>query len=608
LLVKAIEIEGFKSYAKKQILDFTKYDKLVFVTGENVVEPTLSANGVGKSSLFEALSWVLFGKTSTNLKAGDIKNWYTNIPCSVVLKFCKGGTDYTLKRTWNPNTLTLNGETIAQQDLEKLVELNFEAFSFNVFISQFGEKFVDYTPADKMKIFSQIMGDRLTIWDKFSDTAKSNRDIVNDELTDLKLDMAKKSGEIVSLENLNYDDLIVEFEVFKGEKLEKLNSEIENLLKQNTSIDTAKEIVEDLTISISNLKDNYKTIVSDSAALQKVIDELRYDLQHIKFILDNNADKIKELTSLDTKCPTCLQPIDRSIVAKNLKSLETEVDAYNIKYNDINSKLADNELKYKELVKNAEGINSLITKKQAELLIASKKVTELDVIADNRQKTISKLKKEIVDLINTENPYIKQKDNTEQTINELKKQLDDLTNQFNNCKELFEIYKYWVNGFKEIKLLLTERALKEFEVEINNNLQKLGLVDWTVKLAIDSENKSGTIRKGFTILVQSPINASLVPFECWSGGEAQRLRLAVSLGLVDFIRNRSAEPCNILVLDEPTQFLSDTGIEDLLATLKDKAVSDNITIFLIDHRNLKTSGVFEHIINIRKDSNGTLIL
>ncbi|HOC97392.1 MAG TPA: AAA family ATPase, partial [Candidatus Pacearchaeota archaeon] len=212
MLIKSIDIEGFKSYTKKQTLDFTKYDKLIFVTGENKIEPELSANGVGKSSLFEAVSWVLFGKTSTNLKAGDVKNWDTNRPCEVTLSFEKNGTTYTLCRTWNPNTLLLNGEVVSQTDLEILIGLNFESFSYSVFISQFGEKFVDFTPSEKMKVFSQIMGKSLTMWDKFSEVSKAKKEDLNDELVKLQLNCSKKSGEISALEGLNYDTLISEFE------------------------------------------------------------------------------------------------------------------------------------------------------------------------------------------------------------------------------------------------------------------------------------------------------------------------------------------------------------------------------------------------------------
>jgi len=608
LLIKSIDIEGFKSYTKKQTLDFTKYDKLIFVTGENKIEPELSANGVGKSSLFEAVSWVLFGKTSTNLKAGDVKNWDTNRPCEVTLSFEKNGTTYTLCRTWNPNTLLLNGEVVSQTDLEILIGLNFESFSYSVFISQFGEKFVDFTPSEKMKVFSQIMGKSLTMWDKFSEVSKAKKEDLNDELVKLQLNCSKKSGEISALEGLNYDTLISEFEEEREIELEKLNSEIEKLLKTTTPIHTAKELLEDINITISNLKEKLVSEQDNLSLINDKINTHKSTITNFEFVLKNNTKTIKQLSTLDSICPICLQKTNKELLDEAISNLNKENTQLKQEVSTTQTHLDLLNIGYKSCKAIIVDLEKQINTKQSELVNISKKITELEVLEKNTNTNIARLKQNILDLIDAPNPYIKQKQENSRNIDILRQELLQLENTLLSIKDDFEIYKYWVTGFKEIKLLLTAEALLEFEIEVNNNLQKLGLRDWKVKLDIDSETKSGTVKKGFTVLVQSPLNKSLVPFECWSGGEAQRLRLAISLGLVDFVRNRSIEPCNILIMDEPTQFLSDTGIDDLLIALRDKAMSDGISIFLIDHRNLKTSGVFENMINLIKDENGTIIL
>lgn len=608
MLIKSIDIEGFKSYTKKQTLDFTKYDKLIFVTGENKIEPELSANGVGKSSLFEAVSWVLFGKTSTNLKAGDVKNWDTNRPCEVTLSFEKNGTTYTLCRTWNPNTLLLNGEVVSQTDLEILIGLNFESFSYSVFISQFGEKFVDFTPSEKMKVFSQIMGKSLTMWDKFSEVSKAKKEDLNDELVKLQLNCSKKSGEISALEGLNYDTLISEFEEEREIELEKLNSEIEKLLKTTTPIHTAKELLEDINITISNLKEKLVSEQDNLSLINDKINTHKSTITNFEFVLKNNTKTIKQLSTLDSICPICLQKTNKELLDEAISNLNKENTQLKQEVSTTQTHLDLLNIGYKSCKAIIVDLEKQINTKQSELVNISKKITELEVLEKNTNTNIARLKQNILDLIDAPNPYIKQKQENSRNIDILRQELLQLENTLLSIKDDFEIYKYWVTGFKEIKLLLTAEALLEFEIEVNNNLQKLGLRDWKVKLDIDSETKSGTVKKGFTVLVQSPLNKSLVPFECWSGGEAQRLRLAISLGLVDFVRNRSIEPCNILIMDEPTQFLSDTGIDDLLIALRDKAMSDGISIFLIDHRNLKTSGVFENMINLIKDENGTIIL
>ena len=155
--------------------------------------------------------------------------------------------------------------------------------------------------------------------------------------------------------------------------------------------------------------------------------------------------------------------------------------------------------------------------------------------------------------------------------------------------------------------MLTAEALDELEVEVNNNLQNLGMNNWKVKLSIDSETKAGNLKRGFSMYVKSPVNEELVPFDCWSGGEGQRIRIATTLGLSDFIESRRGTNWNILVLDEPTQFLSEQGISDLLKMLRDKAKDKDISIFLIDHRDLNTYGLFSGKLEVVKTDKGSVI-
>jgi DNA repair exonuclease SbcCD ATPase subunit len=109
------------------------------------------------------------------------------------------------------------------------------------------------------------------------------------------------------------------------------------------------------------------------------------------------------------------------------------------------------------------------------------------------------------------------------------------------------------------------------------------------------------------MLVKSPVNEELVPFDCWSGGEGQRIRIATTLGLSDFIESRRGTNWNILVLDEPTQFLSEQGISDLLKMLREKAKLKDISIYLIDHRDLNTYGLFSGKLEIIKTDKGSVV-
>ena len=101
--LRELTISGFRSFAVPMTLDVKALPPgLYLVAGENKVEPDLQGNGVGKSTIFEAVFWAMFGKTSRNLKAGSIRNWSSDsAKTSVELVMEEGH----LLRTWSPNEL-----------------------------------------------------------------------------------------------------------------------------------------------------------------------------------------------------------------------------------------------------------------------------------------------------------------------------------------------------------------------------------------------------------------------------------------------------------------------------------------------------------------------
>ena len=81
--IKRLVIQGFRSFsAAQELVVETLPAGLYLVTGKNIVEPSLEGNGVGKSSLFEALFWVLFDRTSRGLRAGNVKSWNSTEKCA----------------------------------------------------------------------------------------------------------------------------------------------------------------------------------------------------------------------------------------------------------------------------------------------------------------------------------------------------------------------------------------------------------------------------------------------------------------------------------------------------------------------------------------------
>lgn len=610
--IHKITIQGFKSFTKEQILDLNKIEAgLSFISGDNQAEPSLGANGTGKSSIWEALTFAFFGKTSTNIKAGDIKNWQTADKCKVSVEFTQQDVLYTLLRTWNPNSLKLNTETVSQDRLEEILGMNFASFIYSIFISQQADKFVDLAPVDKMDLFSNVLD--LEKWSTFSDVAKEKKNLLEKKDNELEKERIALEGEVAGLDVGDLDTLIAEYEKDRESKIVKETEELTSLETRYTNTLATLRTVEDTVTENDRLYKEELSIVSDctnqvndSKNIQMLIKKELYKIEVQQDIGETESKKIKN-TFLEPTCSHCFQPIKPEMLNQQLVLLERSLAQLGQQYKEQYELFNIAETDHAKYVSELE-----IEKKVLETLDSNIKnglhaVRTLEKDAENIVSWIDDSRKRLQTLQVTANPFMSMKKMKKDKLKELKKQVNLIAQkQFVNIQKSC-IYDYWVKGFKETKLMLLSEAVKEFEIEINNKLQELGMGEWSVKTEVDTETKAGTIKRGFNILIQSPLNTNLVPFSCWSGGEGQRLRLAITLGLIDFIKNKRGVTWDILIFDEPTQFLSEEGISDLIETLKDKAMNDGIKVFLIDHRNLRAFGDFTSEIKVVKNKQGSRI-
>jgi DNA repair exonuclease SbcCD ATPase subunit len=167
--------------------------------------------------------------------------------------------------------------------------------------------------------------------------------------------------------------------------------------------------------------------------------------------------------------------------------------------------------------------------------------------------------------------------------------------------------KFWVKGFKDIRLLVIEEVLQELELTSNAMLAEVGLVDWRISYVIERETKAGTTSRGLNVSILSPKSRDAVKWESWSGGEGQRLRMVGALALSEVLLDHVGIQPDFEVLDEPTQHLSAEGVRDLCDFLAVRAEQLERRTFYIDHMAVE-SAQFSSTTTIEKDADGSHIL
>lgn len=566
---------------------------LYYLTGVNKVDPELGANGIGKSSLFQAVHWALFGKLSTNLKAKDVANWKQPKGCCVVLKG-----EHELVRTWSPNSLKLDGKEVDQQTLETELRVSPATFTHSHFFPQAQDSFLDLRPEQKLTLLVDILN--LHVWERASDLAakefislESSAFTIEGRLAEIAVRLKQETAEA----DLKKQSVAWEWKhKLEVAKLKKEIADAQNYMGH------AKKAREESRLALQNAQRTAKGM--ETATLKMSIQaESNANAAHgtAKSRVASDYARLKAMQSLqEGTCPRCNQRItvrhkldETARIQKEIAASQKEQAAALAVLNKAQESLSAVQEQYD---KAQAKLDSLAEKAQAESI----RVATAEAEYAGLVRRVDKLQHD-------SNPFVSQIDQIASQRLKSKLRAASLRAELTATRESAVAINYWTKGFKEVRLLVVKETLAQLEAEVNQAIHGLGLAGWRIAFAVEKENRSGGVQRGFNTLVLSPANTEAVPWESWSGGEKQRLRFAGQLGFANLIDSMSGQAPNYEFWDEPSSWTSARGIEQMLEALRDRATRYNRAILVADHRALDY-GRFAGVINIVKDSNGSRIV
>lgn len=606
-----LEIHNFMSYKEAEI-DLS-VPGLFMVEGEVIGSKSFDSNGAGKSNLFEALTWVLFGKTIKEVSADDVVNNSVKRDCLVSIDVIANDNIYRIIRTRRHksfgNSLKMFDESseftghsgdVTQDFIDNLLGIDYRSFINSVIFGQGNiTRFAMASDRVRKEILEQLLNlDYLPQSLKNINLAlkKLNEKLV---VTKTNLDGAGRLSELLE-EQIGWAQSARH--IFRMRKYLKIIEQIDEILEleqpEQELIDSVIPFEDDRTINearrmVKRNKGEYKKAKEDFKGLKDYssrIEELNIGINTCRRAMDRFTEDRKSIKySVDKKCPTCRQTISDDKAKKLLSNIDSnlknEREVYNKFVKELNGLMHKQE-QYNNAKKEVERVvraqnNALINLAEIEHEILERERRKERLI--NTTKTIVKsyrdglfivLGDEFISDVNLnelENKYRM----TELEIRQLEEEINELEVDI-------DMHEFWKKAFSNtgLKAMIIDSVIPK----LNESAQLYSgiLTDGSINIEFINEKKlkGGGTRDKLEVRC-SKVGGGL-SYKGISGGEKKRTDICQALALRDLVSSRGAASIQFLFLDEIFESLDATGIERAVSLLKEMS-KESDTIYVSTH-------------------------
>ena len=199
IVIKNLTCKNFQSVGNvTQCVDFNN-SQLNLVLGENLDlggSDAGSRNGVGKTTILNALSYVLYGSAIANIKKDNLINRTNTRGMIVTVDFAVAGVDYRIERGRKPNLLKFyvnNQEQSSTDDnsqgdsretqghIERTLGMSADMFKHIVALNTYSEPFLNLKSGEQRQLIEQLLG--ITQLSERAERLKESIKVVKDEIT-----------------------------------------------------------------------------------------------------------------------------------------------------------------------------------------------------------------------------------------------------------------------------------------------------------------------------------------------------------------------------------------------------------------------------------------
>jgi DNA repair exonuclease SbcCD ATPase subunit len=529
----------------------------------------IGTNGAGKSTVLDALTFVLFNKPFRKINKPQLVNTTNEKDCLVEIEFSVNNRDYLVRRGIKPNIfdIEVNGNPLHKEADDRANQRILEENILKV----------------NYKSFTQIVILGSSTFVPFMQLATSHRREVIEDLLDIRIFSAMNN--IIKDKIREKKDQIKSLELKKETLKDKMKmqqefiEELEN--RGNANINTNKE-------KITNLDSEVGIYMTENAKIEE--DIFKYTKEQEEVI--GSADKLVKLNNLkgkisqkvsaitkehkffteNTVCPTCTQTIEEEF------RLNRIIDAQN---------------KAKELQKGFQELEETIKleqERERQFTVLSKEITKLNHEISQNNTRVSLNQRQIRDLeseiqIITQN--LANRNTEHEKLEEFQDNLQKTFEDLSKKKEEIVYYDFAYSLLKDdgVKTKIIKKYLPFINQQVNRYLQ---MMDFYINFHLDEE---------FNETVKSPIHEDF-SYSSFSEGEKMRIDLALLFTWREVARVKNSVNTNLLIMDEVfDSSLDGFGTDEFLKIIR--YVIKDANIFVISHKS-ELHDKFESVIRFEK--------
>jgi DNA repair exonuclease SbcCD ATPase subunit len=578
ITLNTLKFRNFMSYGNNETVVNLNMPGTTLIVGEDLdnAGDGKTANGTGKSTIINAVSYALFDQPVSVISKDKLVNNINKKNMVVSLQFTVGSDEYTVVRErktkagaeGNNVKLFKGKDDISQsinetnKEIERIIGMTHNIFSRIVVFAARNRPFFDLpatsTSGPNQKEFiEELFG--LTILTEKAELLKTRIKSTKADLATaherVKLQEAEHARHAQQIANAN--QRVINWESENATKIATLEDQIRKL----GTVDVAKEyeIHNNITKKRSEIKVVKQELRETSTALQHVRDTLsskRHILQHYE----------------GDSCPTCKQSFTPS--DDELQELKTAILKLEAEISEL-SNVVD------ELTQAVNVLNDEI-----EALEESQTVSD-PVALFEQSKQVDAFKARVEDMKNADNPHLDHLDELENTkLPEVS--YDDVDKLSATLTHQEFLLKLLTKKDSFVRKTLLDKNIPFLNKHLKDYLQALGLPH---SVEFTHDMTAAITRFG------TPLD-----FGNLSAGQQARVNLALSFAFWNVLQSLHST-VNVCMLDEVFDVgLDSVGVQLAARLVKKKAREDNISMFIISHRE-EISASFDRVLVVEFSKN-----